>query len=241
MKAIIFVAAFLSLSSPNSLANECWFIEAIDALVKVGPEQALEGHMFGDPASFLSVADGISPSTPGIGEEEEAECVKSNYELLTLWAGGDVDFCDRQSEVAGKAYKFTREYNSLLRKNLISNKTYRCTEDLLAKERKRRCDETGKQFCTGREDWSGAHFELARFVWNLNSTATVGYLPEKYGQFWVSIRDPMHRKEIQEKSCALFPKYGIKMDVTIYIELANFNHELRKWDKEKMESVICRY
>jgi hypothetical protein len=31
------------------------------------------------------------------------------------------------------------------------------------------------------------------------------------------------------------------MEVTIYIELANFNNELRKWEKEKMESVICRY
>jgi hypothetical protein len=241
MKTIIFFTTFLSLSSPYSLANECWFIEAIDALVKMGPEQALNEHVFGNPASFLSVVDGISPSTPGIGEEEETACVKSNYELATIWAGGDVDICDRQSEVAGKAYKFASEYNSLLRKNLVSNKTYLCTEDLLAKERKRRCDETGKQFCTGREDWSGAHSELSRFVWNLNSTATVGYLPEKYGQFWVSIRDPMHRKEIQEKSCELFPKYGIKMDVTIYIELANFNNELRKWEKEKMESVICRY
>lgn len=236
-----FILPLLILICFDAAAIDCEFISEIHKLLKVSPKTALNTHKFGNPDPFLSVADGIGPSRPGIGEGDEAGCVMSNYEFHMIWAGADAISCERQTEYAVKAHEYAEKYNKLLRKKLVSENTYKCTEDLLAIERGRRCAETGDERCTGLEDWDGAHSELTKFVWNLNSTSTIGYRPEKYGQFWVSIRDPLHRKEIEEKACGIFSKYGIKMNVVIHIELANFNPQIREWERENLNEVFCSY
>jgi hypothetical protein len=237
---LVFTSLFI-ISSPYSIADNCGFVKQIDSLVKLSPKKALKTNRFGDPAPFLSIGDGIGPSSPGIGEKDEAECVSRNYKFHMIWAGGDVSACDRQSEVVEKAQRYAKKYNNLLRKNLTSDNKYLCTADLLVKEKEKRCAETGHPLCTGLEDWKEAFFALNQFVWKLNSTSVVSYDPEKYGQFSASIRDVQHRKEIEEKACELFPKYGIKMDVTIHIELANFNPEIQQWKREKLDNVVCTF
>lgn len=244
----IFVLALISMTfgcahhkSEVATVNDCAFVERIESLAKLGPYEALSENIFGSPAPFLSVADGIGPSRHGIGEGDEAACVMDNYEFLMIWAGADYIRCEGQLKSAAKAREFTRAYNELLRRKLSSDNIYKCTDKHLMEERRRRCAATGQELCSGLEDWRGAHLELARFVWNLDSTSTTGYRPEEYGKFSVSIRNLKHRDEIEKNACNIFPKYGIKMDVTIYMELANFNHQDRKWDKEKLKEVLCSY
>jgi len=237
------LGGFLSLIffSSNAFANDCAFVEEIDLLVHESPKKALETGKFGVPAPFLSVADGIGPSRPGIGDGDEARCVKQNYRFHMIWAGADAIQCNRQFEVARKAHNYAKKYNKLLKRKLKSNLEYHCTKERLTKEREVRCSKTEDDLCTGLEDWDGAHSELTKFVWGLNSTSVTGYLPEVYGHFWVSIRDDQHRKEIEESACDIFPKYGIEMGVLIHIELANFNRNTKEWDKKEMNDVYCSY
>lgn len=220
-------------------ASDCEFMEEIDDLLKASPVVAVKNDKFGKN-TFLSVADGIGPSRPGFSSGEELGCAMKNYSFHMIWAGADDYRCEGQGKKASQANKYAEEYNIYLKQKLTENESFKCTTILLAEKRKKLCDATGQKLCTGLEDWAGAHHALTKYVWSLNSTSTVGYLPEKYGVFSASIREPEHREQILKNACEIFPRFGSKMDVTIHIKLANYNPSKGKWDEKTMPDVVCK-
>jgi len=240
MKQTISIIIFLIFPfSFQVFASDCDFMKGIDNLLKIPPEVAVQSNKFGED-TFLSVADGFSPSRPGFDSGEELGCAMKNYEFHMVLAGADSYQCKGQGTKASQANKYAEKYNIHLKQSLVENGRFKCMSILLAEKRNKLCEATGQELCTGLEDWSGALSALTKYVWSLNRTSTVGYLPEKYGEYSASIREPEHRKKILENACEIFPRFGSKMDVTIHIKLANYNRNKGEWDEELMPDVVCK-